>query len=66
MCADRCTRPNGKTLGAAVCTDIVSGSNATAQAGGFSAAAGYDAVSGWGCPNGTAPLAALQAAAPAE
>jgi kumamolisin len=57
--------PGGSTLGSQVCTDIVSGGNATAQAGGYSAGPGYDAVSGWGCPNGSALLQALQAAAAA-
>jgi len=47
------TVPNGNsTVGAAACTDVVSGENNTAQVGGFSAGPGYDAVSGWGTPNG--------------
>jgi kumamolisin len=50
---------SGPTLGAAGCTDIVSGKNNTAAAGGYSAGPGYDAVSGWGTPNGAKLLAAL-------
>jgi kumamolisin len=40
------------TVGAAGCTDVTSGNNITATIGGFSAGPGYDAVSGWGAPNG--------------
>jgi kumamolisin len=40
------------TVGAAGCTDVQSGNNNTATIGGFSAGPGYDAVSGWGTPNG--------------
>jgi kumamolisin len=40
------------TVGSAGCTDVQSGDNTTAQAGGYTASAGYDAVSGWGTPNG--------------
>jgi kumamolisin len=39
-------------VGATGCTDVQSGDNITAAVGGFAAAAGYDAVSGWGTPNG--------------
>jgi kumamolisin len=42
-----------KTVGNTGCTDVQSGDNTTAQAGGYSAGPGYDAVSGWGTPNGT-------------
>jgi kumamolisin len=42
----------GRPLGASACTDIVSGGNKTAKAGGYTAEPGYDAVSGWGNPNG--------------
>jgi kumamolisin len=42
----------GQPVGASACTDIVSGGNKTAQAGGYTAQPGYDAVSGWGTPNG--------------
>jgi kumamolisin len=43
---------NGQPLGAVACHDITSGNNNTAAAGGYSAGPGYDAVSGWGSPNG--------------
>jgi kumamolisin len=43
----------GITIGAACCTDVTSGDNKTATAGGYSAGVGYDAVSGWGTPVGT-------------
>jgi len=42
----------GKPLGAAALKDITSGGNATAAAGGYKAGTGYDAVTGWGSPNG--------------
>jgi kumamolisin len=42
----------GKTIGAASCTDVSSGDNTTDRIGGYRAAIGYDAVSGWGTPNG--------------
>jgi kumamolisin len=45
-------------IGALGCTDVTSGDNITAGIGGYSAAKGYDAVSGWGTPDGT-KLAAL-------
>ena len=48
-----------KIVGSMVCTDVVSGNNTTAKAGGYSAGPGYDAASGWGTPNGTALLAAF-------
>jgi kumamolisin len=40
------------TVGAAACTDVVSGDNITDKIGGFRAGPGFDAVSGWGTPNG--------------
>ena len=49
----------GTTVGAASCDDIVSGDNITDAAGGYSAGHGYDAVSGWGTPNGANLLEAL-------
>jgi kumamolisin len=49
----------GPTIGQAGCTDVVSGNNVTAKVGGFQATASYDAVSGWGTPNGQKLLAAL-------
>jgi kumamolisin len=51
----------GKTIGAMGCDDIKVGNNDTAAAGGYSARAGYDAVTGWGSPKGTALAEALSA-----
>jgi kumamolisin len=52
---------SGKTIGAVACHDVSSGNNATSAAGGYSAKkSGYDAVSGWGVPIGTALLAELK------
>jgi kumamolisin len=48
-----------ETIGEAGCTDVISGNNQTAHAGGYSAGKGYDAVSGWGTPNGARLLDAL-------
>jgi len=42
------------TIGAAGCTPVVSGDNITAAAGGYRAGPGYNAVCGWGTPDGTA------------
>jgi kumamolisin len=42
----------GQPLGTAACNDITSGANKTAAAGGYTAGPGYDAVTGWGSPNG--------------
>jgi kumamolisin len=42
----------GQPAGSAGCTDVTSGNNDTATDGGYSAAPGYDAASGWGTPNG--------------
>lgn len=49
----------GSTIGQLGCTDVVSGNNTTSPVGGYSAGPGYDAVSGWGTPNGTKLLQAL-------
>jgi kumamolisin len=51
----------GKPLGQLVCRDITIGNNIShPQPGvGYKAAAGFDAVSGWGTPIGTALLAGL-------
>lgn len=49
----------GPTVGAAGCNDITSGNNSTATVGGYAAGTGYDAVSGWGTPNGANLLKAL-------
>jgi kumamolisin len=50
---------SGPAVGAIGCTDVVTGNNNTAQVGGYSAGPGYDAVSGWGTPNGVKLLEAL-------
>jgi len=52
-------RGTGKTIGALGCTDVISGNNGTEKIGGYSAGPGYDAVSGWGTPNGKNLLSAL-------
>jgi kumamolisin len=54
--------PSGATVGEAGCTDIVSGNNAShpKPGKGYQAQNGYDAVTGWGVPNGKNLLAALQ------
>jgi kumamolisin len=50
----------GSTVGAAGCTDVTSGDNTSSTLGrGHSAGPGFDAVSGWGVPNGRALLGAL-------
>lgn len=50
----------GQPLGALGCTDVTSGNNVSSTLGkGYSAAPGFDAVSGWGVPNGSALLQAL-------
>jgi len=54
----------GPTVGALGCTDVTSGNNNTAHVGGYSASAGYDAVSGWGTPNGVKLLTALAGPVP--
>ncbi len=53
---------NGKPRGATGCTDITIGQNAShPEPGvGYQAGPGFDAVSGWGVPNGTALLQVLQ------
>lgn len=52
---------NGQALGLSVCRDITSGNNSTASVGGYAAGVGYDAVSGWGVPVGSALLDGLKA-----
>jgi kumamolisin len=48
------------TVGASGCTDVTSGNNTSSTLGkGYDAGPGFDAVSGWGVPNGTALLRAL-------
>jgi kumamolisin len=52
--------PDGKTVGATGCVDVTSGNNTSSTLGkGYQAGPGFDAVSGWGVPDGTALLAAL-------
>jgi len=55
----------GATVGTQGCTDVESGNNTTDAIGGYSAGPGYDAVSGWGTPNGQKLMAALPPAAAA-
>ena len=51
---------DGTPAGASGCTDVTSGNNTSSTLGkGYSAGPGFDAVSGWGVPNGTALLQAL-------
>jgi kumamolisin len=46
--------PDGRSVGANVCTDVTSGDNHSPGAPqGYVAGPGYDAVSGWGTPVGT-------------
>jgi photosystem II stability/assembly factor-like uncharacterized protein len=51
---------NGQPVGASVCKDITQGDNISAAVGGYRAGVGYDAVTGWGSPIGSALLAALK------
>jgi kumamolisin len=46
--------PDSPPVGQLACRDVTVGDNITAQAGGYAAAPGYDAVSGWGTPLGNA------------
>jgi kumamolisin len=51
---------DGRARGATAFADITKGSNMSPQPGfGYEAQAGFDAVSGWGVPNGKALLASL-------
>jgi kumamolisin len=61
------TAPNsgGEAIGTLTCSDITQGNNNTAAAGGYSAAVGYDAVTGWGSPKGDA-LATVLSTLPAS
>ena len=53
----------GEPLGATVCVDVTSGDNTSPDPGkGYKAGPGFDAVSGWGVPTGTALAAALSGA----
>lgn len=51
---------DGNPIGASGFRDIVSGDNSTASIGGYQAGTGYDAVTGWGVPIGTALLDGLK------
>jgi len=54
------TGSSGQPVGASGCTDVTSGDNTSSTLGkGYSAGPGFDAVSGWGVPNGAKLLAAL-------
>jgi kumamolisin len=54
--------PGGKPVGELGCTDVTSGNNTSSTLGkGYSAGPGFDAVSGWGVPDGVALLQALTA-----
>jgi kumamolisin len=50
---------SGRPVGAVAFKDITSGDNATGTAPGYPATVGFDAVTGWGTPNGRALLANL-------
>ena len=52
----------GHPVGTSACADVVSGSNKTAKVGGYNAQPGYDAVSGWGTPDGMKLKQAIAAA----
>jgi kumamolisin len=50
----------GRTIGQMGCIDVTSGDNTSSTLGkGYSAGVGFDAVSGWGTPDGDALLTAL-------
>jgi kumamolisin len=51
----------GKPMGSAVCNDVTRGNNASdpSPGQGYAAAAGFDAVTGWGTPRGVALVKAL-------
>ena len=48
------------SIGSIGCNDITQGNNISAPIGGYSSGSGYDAVTGWGSPNGTQLLTALK------
>lgn len=55
------------TVGTIGCTDVVTGNpgnNDTANIGGYNVGSGYDAVSGWGTPNGKKLAQAIAQAIP--
>lgn len=49
----------GPGVGAVGCKDINQGNNISAAVGGYTAGVGYDAVTGWGAPDGSKLLTAL-------
>jgi kumamolisin len=53
--------PGGQPIGKTVCRDITSGQNVSRPhpGRGYVAGAGFDAVTGWGIPDGKALLQAL-------
>jgi kumamolisin len=51
--------PGSRKRGQVGCTDITRGCNKTPHVGGYKAQRGYDAVSGWGVPDGQALLRCL-------
>ena len=52
---------DGRVRGVSGCKDIITGNNRTPKPGfGYEAAKGFDAVTGWGVPNGRALLASLR------
>lgn len=53
------SQPGKEGAGPSGCKDITSGDNVTATVGGYQAQPGFDAVTGWGSPEGAALLAAL-------
>jgi kumamolisin len=58
------TGASAATVGSLGCTDVTIGNNITAHVGGYTAGPGYDAVSGWGTPNGVKLAASLAKALP--
>jgi kumamolisin len=48
------------------CVDVTEGNNDTAAAGGYNAGPGYDAVSGWGTPDGIKLMNVLSGASAAK
>lgn len=51
---------SGQPLGQTGCRDITSGDNETASIGGYVAGPGFDAITGWGVPVGSALLSGLK------
>jgi len=53
------SKTKGKPLGSVACRDITKGTNASGNAPGYKASAGFDATTGWGSPNGAKLLQGL-------